>query len=98
MTGVLLGIICGIGFDALFPELDINPLNFGIAGMVAVFAATIRAPLTGLVLSLEMTGNYGMMLPLLITSVTASVITVLLGNEPIYATLLRRILKKQTEA
>jgi len=96
--GVLLGIICGIGFDALFPELDINPLNFGIAGMVAVFAATIRAPLTGLVLSLEMTGNYGMMLPLLITSVTASVITVLLGNEPIYATLLRRILKKQTEA
>ena len=78
--------------------MGINPLSFAIAGMAAIFAATIRAPLTGLVLAVEMTANYGMMLPLIITSVSASVITVLLGNEPIYATLLRRILMNSAAA
>ena len=93
--GALLGMLLGIGFNMLFPDLGINPLSFAIAGMAAIFAATIRAPLTGLVLAVEMTANYGMMLPLIITSVSASVITVLVGNEPIYATLLRRILTNQ---
>jgi len=96
--GALLGMIFGIGFNTLFPEMGINPLSFAIAGMAAIFAATIRAPLTGLVLAVEMTANYGMMLPLIITSVSASVITVLLGNEPIYATLLRRILMNSAAA
>jgi len=42
--------------------------------------------LTGLVLAIEMTSNYELILPLIITTVTASVITAQLGNEPIYTT------------
>jgi len=38
------------------------------------------------------------MLPLIITSVSASIITVLVGNEPLYATLLRRILTNKGAA
>jgi len=49
-------------------------------------------PLTGLVLAIEMTSNYELILPLIITTVTASVITAQLGNEPIYTTLLKRTL------
>jgi len=96
--GALLGMLMGICFNTLFPDLGINPLSFAIAGMAAIFAATIRAPLTGLVLAVEMTANYGMMLPLIITSVSASIITVLVGNEPLYATLLRRILTNKGAA
>ena len=96
--GALLGMLMGICFNTLFPDLGINPLSFAIAGMAAIFAATIRAPLTGLVLAVEMTANYGMMLPLIITSVSASIITVLVGNEPLYATLLRRILTNKAAA
>ena len=66
---------------------------FAVAGMAGMFAAVVRAPITGLVLAIEMTSNYELILPLIITTVTASVVTAQLGNEPIYTTLLRRSLK-----
>ena len=57
-----------------------------------LFASTVRAPLTGLVLAVEMTSNFELILPLIITTVSASVVTAWLGNKPIYTTLLERTL------
>ena len=51
----------------LFPQYQIEPATFAIAGMGALFAATVRAPLTGIVLVLEMTDNYQLILPMIIT-------------------------------
>jgi CIC family chloride channel protein len=77
-----------------FPDLISHPGIFAVAGMAGIFASTVRAPLTGMVLAVEMTSNYELILPLIITTVTASVFTALLGNEPIYTTLLKRTLAK----
>jgi CIC family chloride channel protein len=90
--GVILGILFGIITQHYFPDLISHPGIFAVAGMAGIFASTVRAPLTGLVLAVEMTLNFELILPLIVTTVTASVFTTLLGNKPIYTTLLERTL------
>jgi CIC family chloride channel protein len=63
---------------------------FAVVGMAALFTAVVRAPLTGIVLLLEMTANYAFMLPLLAACFTAYGIANLLGDQPIYEALLER--------
>ncbi|WP_339840816.1 H(+)/Cl(-) exchange transporter ClcA [uncultured Maribacter sp.] len=92
--GVILGMLFGGVAQHFFPDLVPDPAIFGVAGMAGIFASTIRAPLTGLALSVEMTANYELILPLIFTAVTASVCTTMLGNAPIYSILLKRILNK----
>ncbi len=96
---ITLGVISGMLFGGLaqyfFPDIVTDPAIFGVAGMAGIFASTIRAPLTGLALSVEMTANYELILPLIFTAVTASVCTTILGNGPIYSILLKRVLNKQ---
>ena len=64
-----------------------------ITAMGGLFAATIRAPLVGVVLAVELTGAYALILPLLVTCVTAHVISDWLGGRPIYELLLERTLR-----
>lgn len=90
--GVVFGMLFGGVVQYFFPDLVSHPGIFAVAGMAGIFASTVRAPLTGLVLAVEMTANYELILPLIITTVTASVVTAQLGNEPIYTTLLKRTL------
>ena len=97
--GVIFGMFFGTIMQQFFPDLISHPGIYAIAGMAGIFSATVRAPLTGLVLAIEMTSNYELILPLIVTTVIASVFTALLGNEPIYTTLLKRTLEntKQEE-
>ncbi len=88
--GVVFGMLFGTVMEHFFPGLVSHPGIYAVAGMAGIFASTVRAPLTGLVLAVEMTSNYELILPLIITTVTASVVTAQLGNEPIYTTLLKR--------
>ena len=90
--GVISGMLFGSVIQSHFPELVSHPGIFAVAGMAGIFASTVRAPLTGLVLAVEMTSNFELILPLIVTTVTASVVTALLGNKPIYTTLLKRTL------
>ena len=90
--GVILGMMFGSILQYYFPELVSHPSIFAVAGMAGIFASTVRAPITGLVLAVEMTSNFELILPLIATTVTASVFTAMLGNEPIYTTLLKRTL------
>jgi len=91
--GIIFGMLFGGVLPYFFPQINLNPGIFAVAGMAGLFASTVRAPLTGLVLSIEMTSNFELILPLVITTVTASVFTTLLGNKPIYTTLLKRTLE-----
>jgi len=93
--GVVMGMLFGSVMQHYFPGLVPHPGVFAVAGMAGIFASTVRAPLTGLVLAVEMTSNYELILPLIITTVTASVVTAQLGNEPIYTTLLKRTLANE---
>ncbi len=95
--GVIFGLLFGNVMQHFFPEMVAHPGVFAVAGMAGIFASTVRAPLTGLVLAVEMTSNYELILPLIITTVTASIITSQMGNEPIYTTLLRRTLEMNKE-
>ena len=90
--GVILGMLFGSVIHSHFPDLVTHPGIFAVAGMAGIFASTVRAPLTGLVLAVEMTSNFELILPLIITTVSASVVTAWLGNKPIYTTLLERTL------
>lgn len=97
VLGIILGMLFGSAMQHYFPTLVLHPGIFAVAGMAGIFAATVRAPLTGLMLAVEMTSNFELILPLIITTVTASVFTALLGNQPIYTTLLKRTLANQNK-
>lgn len=92
--GVLLGVAFGVALDALVPGLVQHPGIFAVAGMAAFFAATVRAPITGIALAIEMTGDLGQLLPLLVTCLAATVAAELLGGRPIYEVLLERTLAR----
>ncbi len=95
--GVIFGMLFGSIMQYFFPDLVSHPGVYAVAGMAGIFASTVRAPLTGLVLAIEMTSNYELILPLIATTVTASVITAQLGNEPIYTTLLKRTMLNEKQ-
>lgn len=98
--GTLLGTALGVLATSMFPEYHLQAGTFAIAGMGALFAASVRAPLTGIVLVLEMTDNYQLILPMIITCLGATLLAQFLGGTPLYSTLLARTLAKQasTEA
>jgi H+/Cl- antiporter ClcA len=68
-------------------------VNFIILGMAGFFAGTIQAPVTGIVLILEMSGDFNHLSSLVLVSFSAFVTAGLLGSRPVYAVLLERILK-----
>jgi CIC family chloride channel protein len=63
--------------------------------MAAYFAAIVRAPLTGVILIVEMTGDYQQMLPLLISCFCAYAVAELMKDLPIYEALLERDLVRE---
>jgi CIC family chloride channel protein len=74
-------------FDA---EIGAHLPTFVAVGMAAYFTAIVRAPLTGIVLMVEMTGNYALILPLLVACLTAYGIADFLRDLPVYEALLER--------
>ncbi|WP_156860405.1 H(+)/Cl(-) exchange transporter ClcA [Francisella frigiditurris] len=96
--GTVFGLAFGIIVTNLFPQYNIAPEVFAVAGMSALFTATVGAPLTGIVLVIEMTWNYQLLLPLMITCFSASMVTYIHHQTPIYDTLLRRVLTAERKA
>ena len=66
--------------------------RFIIISMAGFFAATVRSPITGIVLLAEMSGSTESLVAMIIVSLIAYVIPTLLGNEPIYESLYDRLL------
>jgi len=94
--GTLLGTAFGVVMTGLFPLYQLDPGTFAIAGMGALFAASVRAPLTGIVLVLEMTDNYQLILPMIITCLGATLLAQFLGGKPLYSSILARTLARQS--
>ncbi|ELQ3994935.1 H(+)/Cl(-) exchange transporter ClcA [Enterobacter bugandensis] len=93
--GTLLGTAFGMAAEAGFPAYHLDAGTFAVAGMGALLAASLRAPLTGIVLVLEMTDNYQLILPMIITCLGATLLAQFLGGKPLYSTILARTLAKQ---
>ncbi|MGN1382469.1 MAG: chloride channel protein [Eubacterium sp.] len=90
--GLFMRLYCGITGDP-----DIYLANFVLYGMVGYFAAVIRAPITGVLLVTEMTGNFMNFLSLTIVALTAYLAAQLMHGEPIYDQLLHRMLRTRNE-
>ncbi|MBX3011245.1 MAG: H(+)/Cl(-) exchange transporter ClcA [Caldilineaceae bacterium] len=90
VLGALAGLAVGLITQQLVPAIAPEPAVFAVVGMAAYFTAIVRAPLTGVVLILEMTGNYGQMLPLLVSCFAAYAVAEGLKTLPIYEALLER--------
>ncbi|WP_346863783.1 chloride channel protein [uncultured Draconibacterium sp.] len=71
-TGAIAGYFLVKLLNTVF-ELGVPENNFALAGMAGMMAAVMHAPLTGIFLTAEITGGYGMFIPLLITSTVAYV-------------------------
>jgi CIC family chloride channel protein len=96
VLGAQSGLLFGMACNALFPGLGIQPIGFAVVGMAAFFTGVVRAPLTGIVLITEMTGNVTMLLPMLGACFMAMLVPTLLRDAPIYDAL--RQLTLQSEA
>lgn len=85
--GVAIGLAYGGAVALVLPGLGLHPGLFGVAAMGALFAAMVRAPLTGIVVVLEMTGNIELTFAIMITTLAATFTAEALGGRPIYAQL-----------
>jgi chloride channel protein, CIC family len=94
VLGALIGLAIGQIANSLAPQIVPIPAVFAVVGMAAYFTAIVRAPITGIMLIVEMTGNYAQMLPLLVGCFCAYAVAELLNDLPIYEALLERELAR----
>lgn len=89
--GGMAGTAFGAVAAALLPGLHLAPGAFGLVGMAAVFAGAAHAPITAVLIVFELTGDYDVILPLMIAVVLATGLSHLVSHKTIYTLkLLRR--------
>jgi CIC family chloride channel protein len=88
-AGLAFGLIC----QWAFPGLAIEPIGFAVVGMAALFSGVVRAPLTGIILVIEMTASVTMLLPMLMACFAAMFVVIILHNPPIYESLRERLMR-----
>lgn len=88
--GAMLGSAYGAVAHQLLPQLAAAAGAYGLVGMGAVFAASARAPITALLIIFELTGDYRIILPLMIAIVVATALSNVLTRDTIYTLKLRR--------
>lgn len=90
VIGAAFGALCGAIVHDLAPTLAPQPLAFALVGMAAFFTAVVRAPLTGIVLVVEMTATTTLLVPMLAACFAAAAAATCVRSEPIYDTLRTR--------
>jgi CIC family chloride channel protein len=88
--GGMLGGMVGLLTHSIPGGLASQPGAFALVGMGAVFAGIVRAPITSIVIIFEMTGNYSMILPLMVANITSYALASKLSATPIYDALLEQ--------
>jgi len=89
LTGVIVfKILAAFGLAAAEDEL-----NFLILGMAGLFAAGIKAPVTAIILVLEMTANMNHLINLVFVCFSALVASEIFFSRPVYAVLIERIVR-----
>jgi len=94
VLGAQIGLLFGTLCSRWLPSVAPHPTELAVVGMAAFFTAVVRAPVTGIILVIEMTGSFTLFLPMLGACFAAMVIPTLLRNEPIYESLRQRTLRR----
>jgi CIC family chloride channel protein len=95
LVGTAFGAFFGGILHHFIPGLVASDVDFAIVGMVALFAASVRAPLTGIVLAIEMTGRGDLTLGMLGAALGAMLMAMTLKSPPIYQSLRERMLIRE---
>lgn len=89
--GSITGGLIGIGAGALFPSITAPSGGYALVGMAAFLAGATHSPITAFLLLFELTGDYHIILPLMLSCSVSTLVAKLLRTESIYTIqLLRR--------
>jgi len=89
--GAMLGTVFELGIRMIFPAVIAPPGAYALIGMAATFTAAAHAPITAVIILFELTGDYRIILPLMLTVVITTIISQqLLKGESIYTLKLSR--------
>jgi CIC family chloride channel protein len=81
--GALIGMAYGLLVGAVFPDASISATSFALVGMGAALGTVTRAPFTGVLLTMETTGNFTVLLPMTLAMFGAGVVTQVLRSPSI---------------
>jgi chloride channel protein, CIC family len=84
--GAMLGASIGTFEKAFFPGLSISVGSYALVGMGVLFAAFLRVPLTSVFMVLEVSGNYSIVLPVILANTIAYLLSRSLQPYPILET------------
>jgi CIC family chloride channel protein len=84
VVGALLGSLVAVAADSVAPGLALSSTSFAVVGMSTFFAAVVRAPVTGVVLIMEMTAQTALVVPMALAAAVAVATATLLKGPPVY--------------
>lgn len=88
---LLVGAALGAGWSEVVSfGAQSDAGSYALVGMAAATAASIHAPLTAAVMVFELSGDYLIVLPLILATVVATAASKALGGESVYETELRK--------
>jgi CIC family chloride channel protein len=90
LVGAALGTLWAECIAMILPSAHIDAGSYALVGMAATTAASIHAPLTAAVMVFELSGDYPIVLPLLLATFISTTVSRLLGSESVYESELRR--------
>lgn len=88
--GAMLGEAFGVVVHHFFPAITAPPGAYALVGMAAFFSGAAHAPITAIIMLFEMTGNYHIILPLMLATVLSTIISAFINPESIYIRKLTR--------
>jgi len=95
MPSLFIGATTGFAFALLIEPIwgarAIQPGAFALVGMAATFSAVARAPLTSILIVFEVTGDYGLVLPLMVATVISTLLASRVRPESAYSSPLARM-------
>ena len=89
-VGAMLGTAFGAIANLLFPGAIAPAGAYGLVGMAAVFSGAARAPITSVIILFELTSDYRIILPLMVTVVLSTLVSEALSRDTIYTLKLHR--------
>ena len=82
--GAMLGYFFGTFVHSYFPTITATPGAYALVAMGGLVAGTTRAPITAIIIVFELTNDYHIILPLMITCVMSMILSSKFSRESIY--------------
>ncbi len=89
--GAMVGAVFGDAVHAFAPGSGGSVGAYALVGMGALFAGSARAPITAVVIMFELTGEYSIILPLMLAIVLATGVSQLISRDTVYT---RKLLRR----